>query len=198
MACVIEQDVLPAHSYVLMAASPVFAELVAAYFARVIKGDHQADVVTVPLPDTIAEAVKVALQYLYEQCSFKGKKPEIAGLEQAKVLAGFARKWNIQAMLEAADVFIHKTLCEESSPLKPTYNGRTINKANFDYANMAVSLIYWFALAERLCLVKTLETCEKWFINHFRRFQGEYPKLFVLGQDNVVKIMRGVAENMTS
>lgn len=63
---------------------------------------------------------------------------------------------------------------------------------------MAVSLIYWFALAERLCLVKTLEACEKWFITHFRRFQGEYANLFVLGQGNVVKIMRGVAENMTS
>ena len=84
---------IPAHSYVLMAASPVFAELVAAYFARVIKGDHQAEVVIVPLLDTTAEAVKVALQSLYEQCSFKGK-PEIVALEQAKVLAEFAHKWN--------------------------------------------------------------------------------------------------------
>lgn len=86
---------IPAHSYVLMAASPVsaIAELVAAYFARVIKGDHQAEVVTVPLLDTTAKAVKVALQSLYEQCSFKGK-PEIVALEQAKVLAEFAHKWN--------------------------------------------------------------------------------------------------------
>ena len=57
VACIIDQAVLPAHSYVLMAASPVFAELVAAYFARVVKGDHQPEVVTVPRPDTTAEAV---------------------------------------------------------------------------------------------------------------------------------------------
>lgn len=67
VACVIDQDILPVHSYVLMAASPVFAELVAAHFARIIKGDHQPEVITVPLPDTTTEAVKVALQYLYEQ-----------------------------------------------------------------------------------------------------------------------------------
>ena len=193
VACVIDQDVLPAHSYVLMAASPVFAELVAAYFARVIKGDHQPEVMTVSLPDTTAEAVKVALQYLYEQCSFKGKEPEIAALGQAKVLASFAHKWNVQAMLEAADVFIQKTLAEVSCP---TTNYR--RKPNFDYSKIAVYLIEWFALAETLHLVNSLETCTAWFINHFRSFQGEYPKLFALGQNNVIKIMRGVAKNMPS
>ena len=198
VACVIDQDVLPAHSYVLMAASPIFAELVAAYFARVIKGDHQPEVMTVPLPDTTAEAVKVALQYLYEQCSFKGKEPEIAALGQAKVLASFAHKWNVQAMLEAADVFIQKTLAEVSCPSTTCeYIKRLAVKPNFDYSKIAVSLIEWFAFAEKLHLLKSLATCTAWLINHFRRFQGEYPKLFVLGQDNVVKIMRGVAENMT-
>ena len=59
----------------------------------------------------------MALQYLYEQCSFKGKEPEIPSIDQAKVLASFAHKWNIQAMLEAADVFIQRTLCKEA-PLR--------------------------------------------------------------------------------
>ncbi len=133
VACVIDQDILPVHSYVLMAASPVFAELVAAHFARIIKGDHQPEVITVPLPDT-TEAVKVALQYLYEQCSFKGKEPEITALDQAEVLASFAHKWNIQVMLEAADTFIQKSLYEESCRTRGASHGRMIIKANFDYS----------------------------------------------------------------
>lgn len=39
--------------------------------------------------------------------------------------------------------------------------------------------------------------CETWLIENFGMFQGEYSKLFVLGQDNVIKIMRGLAEKWT-
>ena len=199
VACVIEQDVLPAHSYVLMAASPVFAELVAAHFAAVIKGDGQAEAMTVPLPDTTVQAAKVALQYLYEQCSFKGKEPEIAAVSQAKVLASFAHKWNIQTMLEAADVFIQKKLYKECCPPTATYDfARKKAVLAFDYPKFASNLIDWFAFAERLHLVKSLKASTAWLINHFRRFQGEYPKLFVLGQENVIKIMRDVAENLSN
>ncbi|DBA77878.1 TPA: hypothetical protein ACH3X2_008307 [Trebouxia sp. C0005] len=199
VACVKDQDILPAHSYVLMAASPVFAELVAAHFAGVIKGDCQPGIITVPMPETTAETAKLALQYLYEQCSFRGKEPEIAALCQAKGLASFAHKWNIQVMLEAADVFIRKTLAEVAGPPATTYCSvrRKAVEANFDYSNVAVYLIDTFAFAEKLHLVNSLEFCTAWLINHFRRFQGEYPKLFVLGQDNVIKIMRGVAKNLT-
>ena len=200
VACVIDQDILPAHSYVLMAASPVFAELVAAHFAGVIKGGSQPEVMTVPMPETTGKTAKLALQYLYEQCSFGGKKPEIVALDQAKTLASFAHKWNIQVMLEAADVFLQKTLAEILCPPTTSYDytRRNAVKPNCDYSKIAVSLIDWFAFAEKLHLVKSLETCTAWLIKHFRRFQGEYPKLFVLGQDNVIKIMRGVAENLTN
>ena len=62
---------------------------------------------------------------------------------------------------------------------------------------MVVRLIDWFALSEKLHLVKTLDMCEVWLIKNFGRFQGEYSKLFVLGQDNVNKIMRGLSEKWT-
>lgn len=196
VACVIDQDILPAHSYVLMAASPILAELVAAHFAKVIEGGYQPEIMTVPLPDTTAEAAKVALQYLYQQCSFGGQESKIAALDQAEILASFAHKWNIQSMLEAADDFIQKTLLEESSSTISYVGTRSI-KLNFDHSKIAVNLISWFALAEKLHLVKTLEICEIWLIINFGKFQGEYSKLFVLGQDNVIKIMRGVAAKWT-
>ena len=39
--------------------------------------------------------------------------------------------------------------------------------------------------------------CETWLIENFGMFQGEYSQLFVLGQDNVITIMRGLAEKWT-
>jgi len=142
VACVIDQDVLPAHSYVLMAASPVFAELVAAHCAGDIKGGSQPEVKTVPMPQTTAKTTKLALQYLYQQCSFGGKEPEIVALDQAKTLASFAHKWNVQVMLEAADMFIQTTLAEAFCPLKTcVHTRRKVEKFNFDYSKTAVSLI---------------------------------------------------------
>ncbi len=73
VACVIDDNTLPVHSYVLMAASPVFGELVASHFANVIKGSPQPEVLAVPLIDTTPDAVKPALLYMYQQCSFRGK-----------------------------------------------------------------------------------------------------------------------------
>ncbi len=102
-------------------------------------------------------------------------------------------------MLEAADVFIQNALCKKCKPPAATYDYTRGNAViAFDYSKMAVRLIDWLALAEKLHLAKTLVICEAWLINHLHKYQEEYAKLFVLGQDNVIRIMRGVAEKLNN
>ena len=91
VACTTEGNTLPAHSYVLMAASPVLGELVATHFANVIKGGSPPEVITVPLTDTTEEAAKTALKYLYQHCSVRPEQPDtVETLNEATALAVFA------------------------------------------------------------------------------------------------------------
>lgn len=181
VACMVDENILPAHSYVLMAASPIFGELVASRFAQVIKGSCQLEIMTVPLVGTTAEAAKIALQYMYQQCSFRGQGPVIATLDQAKVLATFAHKWNIQSMLDASDAFTEQALTTAFS---------THPKDSATHAQKAIN---WSAFAEKLHLVKTLDCCITWLIKNFKKFPEQFAKLLTLSPGIVVQVMKGVA-----
>ena len=184
VACMVDENVFPAHSYVLMAASPIFGELVASHFAQVIKGSCQLEIMTVPLVGTTAEAARTALQYMYQQCSFRGQGPVIATLDQAKMLATFAHKWNIQSMLDASDAFTEQALTKAFS-IQP--------KAS---AMHALKAIDWSSFAEKLHLVKTLDCCTVWLIRNFNRFPEQFAELLTLSPGIVVQVMKGVASRL--
>lgn len=111
IACTAGDQTFPVHSYVLMAASPFFGELVAEHFSHLLKGSCITEVLVVPLTDTTPQSALAAFLFMYQQCSFK-EMPALykrsKDIEDVTAMARFAHKWNVQQMLDACDACISK------------------------------------------------------------------------------------------
>lgn len=189
MACVAEGKLLPVHSYVLMSASPVLSDVIASHFSRVIQGSSQPAVLRVPLVGTKEQTAKEALQYTYARCVFKASCPEkIITSPEGERLARFAHKYNIQSMLEDADVAIHKTLLS-CYTLRGILGGEAAVKH-------PESILKWAEFSDKMSLIKSLEYCEEWLVNRFKHCQKPLPKLLQLQQEVIARIMQGVADRL--
>jgi len=189
MACVVEGKPLPVHSYVLMSASPVLSDVIASHFSGVIQGSSQSAVLSVPLIDTKEQTAKEALQYIYTRCVFKASSPQkITTPQEGERLASFAHKYNIQSMLEDADVVIYKML---SSGFK-LYE--VLKKE--DAVKDAEVIIDWAAFADKVSLIKSLEHCEAWLVIKFKQYQKALPNLLQLRQEVIARIMQRVADRL--
>ncbi len=189
MACVVEGKVLPVHSYVLMSASPVLSDVIASHFSGVIQGSSQPAVLSVPLVGTKEQTAKEALQYIYTRCVFKASSPEkITTAHEGERLACFAHKYNIQSMLEDADVAVHKML-SSGFKLCDTLQGEAAVKD-------PESIVDWAEFSDKVSLIKSLEYCEKWLVRQFKHCQKVLPKLLQLRQEVIAKILEGVADRL--
>lgn len=93
VACTAGDQIFPVHSSVLMAASPVFGELVAEHFSNLLKGSCKAEVLMVPLTDTTPQSAMAAFLFMYQQCSVQ-EMPHLDKRDSADVraMASFAHK----------------------------------------------------------------------------------------------------------
>ena len=180
VACTAGDQIFPVHSYVLMAASPVFGELVAKHFSDLLKGSCKTEVLVVPLTDTTPQSAMAAFLFMYQQCSFQ-EMPDLDKRDSADVraMASFAHKWNIQHMHEASDACISKHIA--SQPSSGTGMDAVISCAQF---------------AEKFHLEQTLTVCIYWIVCHFKAQKNRFPALFGLSQEVFVRVLQGVAERV--
>ncbi len=96
--------ILPVHRYVLVAYSPVFAEILAGDTAR-------PSSLCIPVGDTSTEGLQDALQYIYNRCPLaRANVPAITSFAEAERIAAAAHKFDIQLLLEASDAFMSSHL----------------------------------------------------------------------------------------
>lgn len=186
MACVVEGQVFPVHSYVIMSASPVFRDVTASHFSAVIIGSSQSAILQMPL-DTQEKTARKALEHLYARCVFDAATPHnIADATEAVDLAVFAHKYNIQPMLEDADSFVLNSI---STKYESLLDNEAANKA-------AEEVIEWAAIADRLSMLKTLKHSEAWLVTNFKSYQMALPKLLQLPHEIIARVMQGIANRL--
>lgn len=109
VALIVEKVILPVHSFILMASSPIFSEILAAQLAeRKIKSSSAA--LEIVMVGENQPCVETALAYIYKRCSLSKGAPQIATTAEAKHLVKFGRKYNIQVLLDDSDAFMCRWL----------------------------------------------------------------------------------------
>lgn len=177
VACTAGDQLFPVHSYVLMAASPVFGELVAEHFSSLLKGSCRTEVLVVPLTDTTPQSAMAAFLFMYQQCSFQ-KMPDLHKREAKDIqaMATFAHKWNVQQMLDASDACISECMADTVHDLD--------------------TVIMCTQFAEKIHLEKTLEFCIMWIVLRLKTLEDKFPALLSLSQEVLVRVLQGVAANL--
>ncbi len=115
-AVLVGDDVtLPTHTYILAAASPYFANKLAAqdedldFTGGLSRLSCKPYVISLTEQDGIQSA-PAALKYLYSEFSSSPIGPEIQSQEDAELLAVFGSKYEVQCMLDASDAFISEAV----------------------------------------------------------------------------------------
>lgn len=186
-ALTVEDAIYPVHSFVLMSASPIFADMVAAHYAEKTSGKTAA-VLTIPLLGSQKRGTQSALQFMYQQSLLRKDKvrPVFDKLEEAEYFVEFAHKWNIQLLLQAGD----KILCKQISWHCASQSSPMFGSSN---SEKAISVIKWAVRAESMGLPRSLAFCEKWLVQQFNSITDVHTQLFTLCQQSMLRVMNGLA-----
>ena len=93
VALIVEDLVLPVHSFILMASSPILSEILAAQFAE-RKNRSSSAALEIVMVGEHRQCVETALAYIYKRCSLSKGAPQIATTAEAKHLVKFGRKYS--------------------------------------------------------------------------------------------------------
>ena len=156
--------ILPVHSFVLMASSPFFSEIVSSYQTE--SGQiRTAEPLRIPMPDVAEEALRAALTYLYMEMRPGGTEPDVKDVNAAWQLAEFGHKYQVKLLHGAADLFLYSWLrsegFDEFKLEKPTGNPKMpialleAPKGTSERQRQALRVIRMASLAETYDLPET-------------------------------------------
>lgn len=186
---------LPVHSFVLMAASPFFSELISSH--RSVPGNSlMTSPVEVPLQDVTEEALRAALAYLYMAMWPNRTSLVMKSFEQAKQLAQFGHKYHVVKLHIDADCFIRnwlrrggfaefRSIVEKGS----STDGRIVASAT-KTKQQALSVISITNFAEMYHLTRTLDCCATWLAENFSDISMVHHELPTLSADTNLAIMQ--------
>ena len=198
---------LPVHSFVLMAFSPYFSEMVALHQTETRK-TSVVQLLKVPMQSIAEEALQAALAYLYMELRPGAAKPMVTDIQQATQLAEFGHSFKVPVLHEAADVFIDKWLHLtgfddlKNFGLEPIFGSHTLTDIAYKIAykivgetgRQALGVIDMTSFAETYVLPKSLESCANWLAQHFAQIAVAHQQLSVLTPDTTLKIMRSLSK----
>ena len=180
---------LPVHSFVLLAFSPYFAEMVALHQTESRK-TSVIKLLKIPMQSIAEEALRAALAYLYKELRPGAAKPIAKDIQQAKQLAETGHKFKVTVLHDAADVFIdkwlHSTGFDELKDfgLKPVFVSHPPRDITYrivgETRRQALGIINMTSFAETHLLPKSLESCATWLAQHFAQIAVAHQELSVL------------------
>ena len=208
-AVLVGDDVtLPAHTYILAAASPYFANKLAAqdedfdFIGGLSRLSCNPYVILLTEQDGVQSA-PAALKYLYSEFSASPIGPEIQSQEDAELLAVFGSKYEVQCMLDASDAFISQAVqpqflvrysgvrsCPHCKSIRG-FDGQT-NKFILERLPAVLRLA---AFSDSHQLPKTLDVCAKWLAKYLRAYPGSYSELVELKQDILLLVLQATPQS---
>lgn len=191
-ALIVEDATYPVHSFILMSASPIFADMVASHYAEAINGKAPAPL-AIPLLGSRKKETQSALQFIYQHCLLSKDKtlPLDVKLEEAECMVEFGHKWNMQLLLQAGDRMLCNQIARQCGSGPSSIFGATLSEK-------AVKVIAWAVRAETMALPKSLAFCERWLVLNFNKFADAHTELFHLGQQSMLRVMTGLADRAGS
>ncbi|KAA6421594.1 MAG: hypothetical protein FRX49_08537 [Trebouxia sp. A1-2] len=196
VALVVESLVLPAHSVIVMAASTVFNEILAAQIIMTDSGVNtpRSSALEVMMVGENWRCVQTALEYIYKRCSLsKGYPPKdvrISTTSEAKHLVKFGRKYNVEVLLDESDAFMCKWLKTNFEILECSNGSKGSAVANACAEERAAIVVEWAVIAEGKSLFCSLAYCESWIVRNFIRFPGAHNELCRLSKESMLRIMK--------
>lgn len=160
MSLTVEDHSLPVHSYILTSKSSVFLE------AMTAAKDRRESSVNIPLPDECRQDIVTVLTHLCHD------QAVIQSAADAKVLAKFAHKFGMSALLELSGTYLVTHMSEVlllSTALDAT------------------------AFADKYQLKYFLATCEQYIVSHSRSLLSKDTDLSVLSQNSLLHVMKGLS-----
>ena len=106
-----------------------------------------------------------ALTFMYKRLILSRAEPKITSILEARHLAHFGHKYEVQVLLDASDAFMHQW-CRVNF-LKLTYTRHPSHHHKHETVLETNKVLQYIALAEATSLKKTLGVCERWFVVHF-------------------------------
>ena len=189
-ALVVEDVIYPVHSFILLSASPIFADMVALHYAEVVAGkaNNVASVLAIPLLGSSKATTQVALQFIYQHLVLVKHEtlPQVCNREEAEDLMQFAHRWNIQFFSSGVD----SMLCDR---LRTCFGGQVREQDMIT----ATKVLQYAVQADTMELPLSLAFCEQWLV---RCFQGlDVPSiLFQLSQPSLLRVTRGIIPGLRS
>ena len=184
---------LPVHSFMLMAFSPFFSELVSSYQIEAHKKLVE-DPLKIPMQEVTEEALRAALTYLYLELRSRNIKPGVTDIQQAKQLAKIGHKYQVGVLHEAADMFVEKWLRSDGFEELKEFEVKHVFGADQTTAKtqqQALGVINMTGFAEVYNMQRTLQCCTDWLAQHFAQVDDvAHHALYVLTFDTCLKIMR--------
>ena len=189
VALVVESLVLPAHSVMLMAASTVFSEILAAQMTDSGVNKPRSSALEVIMVGENRDCVQTALEHIYKRCSLSKGSPQISTTAEAKQLVKFGRKYNVSSTWTRA-------MLSCAAGLGPslrfwTFKGSKGSAvANASVVERAAIVVEWAVMAEDKSLFCSLAYCESWIVRNFIRFPGAHNELCRLSKESMLRIMK--------
>jgi len=196
VAITIGDAMLPAHSYVLAAASPVLEEQLASQSPDSIEDvDGKAIRYALDLTTDGEDCAKVALDYIYSMCPLDGARPATESQEDAEHLATFGHQYKVNFLSTASDDFLYALLKEEYQLVHHVdYNYRRPSKQ--EVMERLPDVLRWAMLAASRGLPKVLDYCEKWLACYFKQCPESYTHLQMLQNTSMVRILLMIRERV--
>lgn len=161
LALIVNDTVLPAHSYVLAASSPALGQLLSDKLAE-HEGleDNDKRPVLLDLSDNDLACVQAALRFLYSVCPYHGEQPKVDSAEEAEHIATFGRKYGVTLMSTVSDNYLHDLLIRSHNPI---VGYRSVSPFEAKQVKEQLpEILKWTSFAEAKDLPKTLQHCEGW------------------------------------
>ncbi len=190
VALVVESLVLPAHSVILMAASTIFSEILAAQMTDSGFNKPRSSALEVIMVGENRDCVQTALEYIYKRCSLSKGSPQISTTAEAKHLVKFGRKYNVQVLLDESDAFMCRWLRSNFEILECFKGSKGSAVANASAVERAAIVVEWAVIAEDKSLFCSLAYCESWIVRNFIRFPGAHNELCRLSKESMLRIMK--------
>lgn len=196
VAITVGDTMLPAHSYVLAAASPVLEQQLASQSPDSIEDpDGKAILYALDLTTDGEDCAKAALDYIYSMCPLKGAQPTIEWQEDAEHLANFGHRYKVNFLSTASDGFVHTMLKEEYQIVHHSsyhYNNSSLSKQ--EVMDCLPDVMRWAMLAASRGLPKVLDYCEKWLACNLKQYPESYTHLQMLQNTSMVRILLMIRE----
>ncbi len=191
---------LPAHSYVLAAASPVLEEQLASQSPDIVENaDGKAIVYALDLTTDGIDCAEAALNYIYSMCPLKGTKPTIESQEDAEHLATFGHRYKVTFLSTASDGFLYTILKDKYKIVQRSTSsyhccGRSPSKQ--EVMECLPDVMRWAMLAASQGLPNVLDHCEQWLACYFKQYPESYIHLQMLQNTSMVRILLMISQRV--